>query len=305
MRSIRLAAAVIGAFLSPVTAFAQEEPVTDPNRVMQLRWEIGSWKTLWNTRTFSSETVGEEIGYHIYLPPGYETDRERRYPVLIWLHGARGHGYEASPIVERLDAAIRNREAPAMIVVAALDPTGLSMWADSKDGRLPMETIITSELIPHIDATYRTVGSRAGRAIEGFSMGGFGAAHLGFKRHDLFSSVSILAAALHTPETFRERRRAIFDNVFGGDAEYAGRHSPWATARENADVVRGKTRVRIFVGAEDGLLAWNRSYHELLTSLDIDHEWGIVPDAPHDIRIVMRNWEGDFFAYYSKLFGDD
>lgn len=304
MRLIHLTAATIGISLLSGSAFSQEEPVVDPNRVMQLSWEIGSWKTLWNTRTFRSETVAEEIGYYIYLPPGYEANRETRYPVLIWLHGARGHGYEASPIVERLDAAIRSGQAPAMIVVAALDPTGLSMWADSKDGRLPMETIITSELIPHLDATYRTLGTREGRAIEGFSMGGFGAAHLGFKHHELFSSVSILAAALHTPETFRERRRAIFDNVFGGDAEYAGEHSPWAALRENADSVRGKTRVRIFVGSEDGLLAWNRNYHELLSSLDIEHEWGIVPNAPHDVRIVMRNWEGDFFAYYRQLFSN-
>jgi len=192
-----------------------------------------------------------------------------------------------------------------MIVVSCLDPTGLSMWTDSKDGRLPMEAILTEELIPHIDGSYRTISDRGGRGIEGFSMGGYGAAFLGIKYHELFSSVSILAGALHTPETFRERRRAIFDNVFSGDAEYANARSPWTVLKDNADAVRGKSSVRIFVGADDGLLGWNRNYHTQLDELGIEHEWGVVPNSPHDLEIVMRNWEGDFFDYYQRAFSTE
>ena len=306
MRAHSIAPLLLGPWLvaSPLEVVAQES-VTDPNRVMQLSWEIGSWKSLWNTATLQSDVVGEEVSYYIYLPPAYAADVEARFPVLVWLHGARSRAYSASPIVERLDAAIRNGETAPMIVVSVLDPTGLSMWTDSKDGRLPMETLITQELVPHIDSTYRTRASRESRGIEGFSMGGYGAAYIGFKYHELFSSVSILAAALHTPETFRERRRSIFDNVFGGDAEYARKRSPWTVVEKGADRIRGRTNVRIFVGSEDGLLAWNRDFHELLVANDIDHEWGVVPNAPHDIGIVVRNWEGDFFAYYNALFGDD
>jgi endo-1,4-beta-xylanase len=130
----------------------------------------------------------------------------KRYPVVYWFHGAYGRPYSATPVVSRLDAAIRAGTAPEMIVVSCIDPTGLSMWTNSKDGRLPMETVIIEELIPHVDATYRTIAKRNGRGIEGFSMGGYGSAYLGIKYHNLFSSVSILAAALHTPQTFRERR---------------------------------------------------------------------------------------------------
>jgi endo-1,4-beta-xylanase len=190
--------------------------------------------------------------------------------------------------VRRLDAAIRAGTAPEMIVVSCIDPTGLSMWTNSKDGRLPMETVIIEELIPHVDATYRTIAERSGRGIEGFSMGGYGSAYLGIKYHDLFSSVSILAAALHTPQTFRERRRAIFDNVFSGDAEYATARSPWTMIEKNADKVRGKTNIRVFVGADDGLLDWNRNYHALLDELNIENEWGVVPNSPHDLEIVMQ-----------------
>ena len=298
-------AILISFFIFVVTfppTFAQET-VNNPGEVMDLLWEIGSWQTLWQTEEFYSESLDEKVGYYLYLPPGYNEQEEQRYPVLIWLHGAYGRPHSASPVVSRLDNAIRNGSAPPMIVVSVLDPTGLSMWTDSKDGRLPMEAIITKELIPHVDNTYRSMATRSGRAIEGFSMGGYGAAYLGFKYHELFSSVSMLAAALHTPETFENRRRAIFDNVFGGDADYASERSPWEWVEKNSQQIRGNTKVRIFVGADDGLLAWDTNYHELLNTLDIDHEWGVVPDSPHDISLIMQNWQGDFFSYYRELFG--
>ena len=278
-----------------------QETVNNPDIVMDLKWEIGSWTDIWRVGQFESAAVNSDVSYYIYLPPGYEAG-DKRYPVVYWFHGAYGRPYSATPVVKRLDAAIRAGEAPEMIVVSCLDPTGLSMWTNSKDGSLPMETILIEELIPHIDASYRTISDRSGRGIEGFSMGGYGSAYLGIKYNEKFSSVSILAGALHTPQTFRERRRAIFDNVFSGDAAYADERSPWTIIENNADAVRNKTSIRVFVGADDGLLDWNRNYHTMLDELGIEHEWGIVPDSPHDLEIVMQNWEGDFFAWYERVF---
>ncbi|MFC1596366.1 alpha/beta hydrolase [Planctomycetota bacterium] len=80
-----------------------------------------------------------------------------------------------------------------MIVVMPNGLRGNTMYCDSRDGQYPVETVIINDLIPHVDATYRTVASREGRAVEGFSMGGFGAAHMGFKYPDLFGVVSIAA----------------------------------------------------------------------------------------------------------------
>ena len=278
-----------------------EETVNDPELVMDLKWEIGSWTDIWRVEKFKSAAVDGDVSFYLYLPPGYQAGN-KRYPVVYWLHGAYGRPYSATPIVQRLDTVIRAGKAPEMIVVSCLDPTGLSMWTNSKDGRLPMETLIIEELIPHVDANYRTIADRRGRAIEGFSMGGYGSAYLGIKYRHLFSSVSVLAGALHTPETFRERRRAIFDNVFSGDVDYAAEHSPWKIMERDASEVRGNIKIRIFVGADDGLLEWNRSFHTLLDDLGIEHEWGVVPNSPHDLEILMQNWEGDFFDYYRDVF---
>ncbi len=296
---------VFGIFMSLIICVTPpvsgQETLNDPELVMDLTWEIGSWTDIWRIEQFKSAAVGGDVSFYIYLPPAYHS-ANKRYPVVYWFHGAYGRPYSATPIVQRLDAAIRTGLAPEMIVVSCLDPTGLSMWTNSKDGRLPMETLIIEELIPHVDANYRTVAERRGRAIEGFSMGGYGSAYLGIKYGHLFSSISILAGALHTPETFRERRRAIFDNVFSGDTEYAAERSPWNIIERDANVVRGKIKIRIYVGADDGLLEWNRNYHTLLDNLGIEHEWGVVPNSPHDLEILMQNWEGDFFQYYRSVF---
>ena len=290
-------------YLGVTVAVSAQETVTDPDLVMDLRWEIGSWTDVWQIGTFESAAVGSDVSFYIYLPPGYRSG-DKRYPVMYWLHGAYGRPYSATPVVQRLDAAIRAGKAPSVIVVSCLDPTGLSMWTDSKDGRLPMETLIIDELIPHVDTTYRTIAERQGRGIEGFSMGGYGSAYLGIKYNHLFSSVSILAGALHTPDTFRDRRRAIYDNVFSGDADYASERSPWKVIEQMADDIRGNVNMRVFVGADDGLLDWNRNYHVVLDKHGIEHDWGVVPNSPHDLETVMQNWEGEFFEFYGRAFAD-
>jgi endo-1,4-beta-xylanase len=69
----------------------------------------------------------------------------------------------------------------------------MSFYSDSFDGQWMAETTVIEELVPHIDATYRTIANRDGRAIQGMSMGGFGALKLAFKYPDLFSSVVAFA----------------------------------------------------------------------------------------------------------------
>ena len=64
-----------------------------------------------------------------------------------------------------------------------------SLWADSKDGAAPVETVFIKEVITDVDRAFRTVASREGRILEGFSMGGYGAARLGFKYPQIFAGI--------------------------------------------------------------------------------------------------------------------
>ena len=250
-------------------------------------------------RTFRSKAIEGEVSYLVYLPPAYEQEKDRRYPVVYWLHGLGDDQRSGGPFVERLDAAIRNGAAPAMIAVL-VNGMRSSMYCDSADGKVPMETVIIRELIPHVDSTYRTVAAREARAVEGFSMGGFGAARLGFKYPQMFGLVSILAGALHTADSLAERRAEIFRNTFGSSKEYYQAESPWTLAGKHAAAVRAGTRVRIWVGGEDQLQDRNTEYHQLLEKLKIPHEFRVVAGAGHNYRQVLDGVGERGFGFYDQ-----
>ena len=131
-----------------------------------------------------SKAMGVEVGYHIYLPPSYESSSER-FPVLYWLHGAGSDENAGLPIVEMFDKAI---EAGQMMPDIMVIPNGgkRSEYRDWEPQKVLPETFIIRELIPYIDANYRTIKDRRGRWIEGMSMGGNGALKFALKFPDLF-----------------------------------------------------------------------------------------------------------------------
>src|SRR5262249_30758274 len=145
-----------------------------------------------------------------------------------------------------------------------------SFYCDSADGKVPVDTVIAKDLIPHIDSNYRTIATRAGRIIEGFSMGGFGAAHLGFKYPELFGAVSIIDGALVELSTMRSRHSNLYQRIFGGSEESFQKENPRNLVEKNVDAIREKTAIRFAVGA---LVAGNQSFHEQLTKLNIAHDY--------------------------------
>lgn len=252
-------------------------------------------------RTFHSKAARSRVSYHIYTPERYDTERERRFPVLYWLHGAGGGLAGVQPLAAHFDAAVRGGRMPPVLVVFP-NGHGLSLWVDSKDGRVPMETVLVDELVPHVDATFRTVPSREGRLVEGFSMGGYGAARLGLKHHRLFGSVSILAGGplqrdfTHSPRAGRRQRLRVLQTVFGGDHAYFRALSPWVLAEESAQAVREGTTLRLAIGDKDAMLPVVREFSAHLTDLRIPHTLSVLADVGHDPVAVLgamgeANWE--------------
>jgi len=252
-------------------------------------------------RTFYSETIKSEVSYLTYTPPDYDTAEGKRYPLVYWLHGLNGNQRRGAKFVEKLDAAIKSGSAPPMIAVL-VNGLSSSMYCDSADGMKPVKSIIVKDLIPYMDKTYPAIAKREGRAVEGFSMGGFGAAHLGFKYPELFGAVSIMSGALHNADSIAQQRQEIFQNIFGGNREYFQANSPWILAEKNADVIRSKITVRIIVGGEDRLLQRNRDYHELLSHLEIPHQFEVAEEVGHNARMLYENLGDMAFSFYSKTF---
>src|SRR4029453_14108563 len=128
-------------------------------------------------------------------------------------------------------------KTPPMLVVF-VNGVRNSFYCDSADGKVPVETVIVKDLIPHIDSTYRTVAKREGRIIEGFSMGGFGAAHLGLKYPKLFGTVSIIDGALVDLATMQNRHSDLYERIFGGKEERFLAENPRTLARKNPNPTR-------------------------------------------------------------------
>jgi endo-1,4-beta-xylanase len=174
-------------------------------------------------------------------------------------------------------------------------------YYDSFDGKLPVESVIIKDLIPHIDKTYRTLARRQFRAVEGYSMGGFGAAHFGFKYPRLFSAVSIMAGAFLDADAMA-KTADLFKSHFGDNRAYFTAGDPLVLVRENASKIRGKILVRVGVGDRDSLLERNRKYHELLDSLNIRHEYFTVPGVAHEMQRYYGLLGSGQFAFYQTAF---
>ncbi|MDZ7815725.1 MAG: alpha/beta hydrolase-fold protein [Planctomycetota bacterium] len=148
---------------------------------------------------FYSSAAKTKTSYFVFIPRPYHNMKNRRCPVIYWLHGTGNGRIGVTPLSKFFAKAMRNKDMPLALVVF---PNGLgnSMWVDSKDGSIPMETLLMTELIPHVDSTYRTIADRNGRIIEGWSMGGYGAPRLAMTYPDVFCAVSILAGGPLQPD---------------------------------------------------------------------------------------------------------
>lgn len=258
---------------------------------------------------FTSVAARTRVSFHLYTPEAYDTETERRFPVLYWLHGTGGGLAGIAPLTAFLGQAMRDGKMPPMLVVF---PNGLatSMWCDSKDGAVPMETIVVKELVPHVDASFRTIAKREGGILEGFSMGGYGAARLGFKYPETFGAVSILVGGPLDLEFQGPRTRAnpaeretILRATFGGDLDYYRAQSPLTVAGQNAAAVRGQVHTRLAVGSRDFTAALNRACSEHLHWLEIPHTFTEVPGVGHDTLALLRGLGGEHWMFYHAALG--
>ncbi|HEY3246667.1 MAG TPA: alpha/beta hydrolase-fold protein [bacterium] len=133
----------------------------------------------------------------VYLPPGYDAESDRRYPVIYWLHGFTGIGLSAinralwvPTLPELMDRVIADGAPPAILVM----PDGSTKYGGSQYLNSPAtgryEDHVVGELVPYIDGKYRTKASRDHRGTNGKSSGGYGALVLAMRNPDVFGGVA-------------------------------------------------------------------------------------------------------------------
>ena len=231
---------------------------------------------------FASPSTGTQRRAFVYTPPGYDRDSRERYPVLYLQHGwgedetawtNQGH---ANLIMDNLIAAGKAR--PFIIVmtygmtndVRPGSPGGLASF-DIK----PFRTVLVDELIPYVDAHFRTRADRQHRAMAGLSMGGFETKLIAATNVDRFAYIGLLSGGTYSLEDidktpgFRARVKLAFVSFGSRELDGAGLNGPpglpRADPRANAAAVQKSGFNNVFYvspGTGHEFLTWRRSLRE-------------------------------------------
>ena len=247
---------------------------------------------------FEGSLSDETIRFNMYLPSGYESGTDH-YAVVYHLHGRGGGRSDNNRLVASLaEQALEAAELPPVIVVFP-DGGSNSWWSDSKSGRTMSETQVIRELIPYVDANYRTKPSRGYRGVQGFSMGGAGAIMYLLKFPELFSVGVSYDGALQTWDTLRQRQGDAASRMFSMDEAYFNEYSPWFNAaRYSYYTMAEEFPVALYmVGGQ--LLPLNREFRDYLTRLELPATYEEA-NCDHNLGCLSRH--GDLLGY--RFIGD-
>ena len=138
----------------------------------------------------------------VFLPPSYQKEEDRRYPVIYALHGysigAEQWSHEIH-VPQTIESAFA-QGAKEMIVVLPDSKTlhNGSMYSSSVTTG-DFENFIAHDLVSYVDAHYRTIPDRLSRGLVGHSMGGYGATRIGMKHADVFGALYIMSPCCLSP----------------------------------------------------------------------------------------------------------
>lgn len=256
--------------------------------------------------TFYSSHAKREVSFHVFLPPAYQTQALQNFPVMYWLHGS-GDGLPGIPLLSNFYAqAMERGDIPPFLIVFPYGFTN-GMWSNSKDGKYPVEDMLIKDLIPFVDANFRTIAKREHRIVEGFSMGGHGSARLGFKFPELFAAASLFGAGpLHLDFLDRgpvapAKRREIFAMTYGNDQAYYEEQHPRSWASRNADRIKADLILRQAIGTLDALHPFNVEFRDYLHGQGIYPNYREAPGVGHETLPLLRALGTDHWGFYRSL----
>lgn len=276
---------------APAPAAAPATPTLEPRSaimsdgVERVSAYLGDIDGSLHERWFYSAQLDRDMPYLVYLPSDYGM-AGRRYPVLYMLHGGGGHRDEwvAYRLLDVADQEIRTGSLAPMIVVLPQGDKGY--WVNHANNGPRWGDYVIRDLVPHIDATYRTLRDPSARAIGGLSMGGAGALYHAFTHPDVFSIVGA-----HSPSLYPEGNVNI---AFLGAGDEFARKDPLALAH----TAEGLDSLQIWLdaGEQDPWINPTTTLHQALRDRGVDHYWNPYPgghDWPYWIAHVL-----DYVRFY-------
>jgi enterochelin esterase-like enzyme len=232
--------------------------------------------------SFHSEALGGTLHYEVYLPADYATG-SLRYPVVYFLHGlpSTSTAYKTIGFVE---TALDKVGSEAILVVpqgaraGETDPEYLDHGAN--DG---WDTAIARELPRAVDARFRTISSRDGRALIGVSAGGYGAMHLALEHLDEFAVIESWSGYFHPTDPTGTKPLDLGSAAKNSRADVHKQVQAAATRLKQLP-----TYIAFYVGRDDWRFsAENEQLNQELTRAGIPHVFRVYAGG-HDQRLWQR-----------------
>jgi len=213
---------------------------------------------------FPSKSTNTSRRAFIYTPPGYNKDAKKRYPVLYLQHGwgedetAWSNQGHANLIMDNLIA--EGKIKPFIIVMT------YGMTNDAKPATIrsfsvvPFQTVLMDELIPYVDANFRTLADKDNRAMGGLSMGGFETHAITLARPEVFSYYALLSGGTYKSDEIKDKSKVKLIFISCGSRE-----NPDAVKKAAVELNAAGIKAVSFVSENTAheFLSWRRSLHEL------------------------------------------
>ena len=219
-----------------------------------------------NHRVLKSNALACDVGYVVWTPEAYAQNPEKRFPVLYFLHGLGGtEASDAASFSEIVSTAIMNGLLPPVICVF---PNGGVSWYQGD-----VEKMIIEELLPAIDANYRTIARAQSRVLTGFSMGGYGSVYLSVMHPELFCAAGSFGGRLRSNEQY-------------------------LNAVENAIPVWKENNFGLFfVNGDNDRPDEFKNFATDLETKGIESVVVVLPETAHDLGKYYRESSGQLFKF--------
>ena len=216
---------------------------------------------------FWSASTGQLRKAFVYTPPQYEKNK-KKYPVLYLQHGWGENEYawwnqgHANLILDNLIA--EGRIEPFIVVMTYGMTNGVRIGGLGSFNYKDFETVLCDELVPYVDAHFRTVAKKEGRAMAGLSMGGMETHAITLARPEMFAYWGLLSGGIYTPDEIRDPRQVKGIFIGCGSKEGPDRIMQAASALQAAGY---NAKGYVSEGTAHEFLTWRRCLYEMAPML--------------------------------------
>ncbi|HTN22247.1 MAG TPA: alpha/beta hydrolase-fold protein [Pelobium sp.] len=213
---------------------------------------------------FPSKSTNIARRAFVYTPPGYSKNQSTRYPVLYLQHGwgedetawmNQGH----SNLI--MDNLIAEGKTQPFIIVNTYGMTNEVRWGHMNEFSIvPFQTVLVDELIPYVDANFRTIADQEHRGMAGLSMGGMETHTVTLNKPDVFSYYALLSGGTYVPEEIKDKSKVKLIFLSCGSKENPDRVKSAAEDLKKAGI---NAASYVSENTAHEFLTWRRSLREL------------------------------------------